>query len=105
MKALLPVFLLVCTAWDQPEYPAVLTVVTKGSDGMLMAECEIKVPFVPQSGMYIDLFEVTKVTWSTNRRAFILTCRLINNPDIPARDILKVYSGVAEWKEHFFLKK
>ncbi len=87
------------------DYKITMTILVKGGDGTLGAEAETTMPFIPQKGQYIDLFQVEKVTWSTIRQRIIVDVGTLEHPTQSCKDCLKIFSPKLVWKENIFFPK
>jgi hypothetical protein len=61
---------------------------------------EIRLPFVPQPGMVIDIFPIRSVSWSTNVEAFI-----VSHPTLDADDAAALVNEKAGWKKNTLSEK
>lgn len=66
-----------------------LMLIVKGSDGTLSVTRDVYLPFIPASGMVIDLQQVRMVQWVTYQNRFLVTFEVLKTEQ-KARDFLRI---------------
>lgn len=88
----------------EKEYKAILIFVITGKDGILSAQKEVSLPFIPWAGMKFDFFVVQRVDWGMRRNGFIVTMEPFVNRELGTEWIMNNFVP-GKWDKILFTKK